>query len=76
MVIIAKILPLNLLFNDTSSSSNTRPGFNPNKSYSKNIHSVQCRVCKGMGHYANECANVLRRIRLVIDALINDEEID
>lgn len=43
-----------------SNSSNQRPGFNPNQSYSKNINSVKCRAYKGMGHYTNECANVLR----------------
>ncbi|XP_073019407.1 uncharacterized protein [Primulina eburnea] len=28
---------------------------------SKSYDSVQCRECKGFGHYANECANTLRK---------------
>lgn len=27
----------------------------------KNLDSVRCRACTGFGHYANECANTLKR---------------
>lgn len=64
------------LFNNPSpsSSNNFRPGFTPNQP--TNINIVKCRVCKGMGHYASECANVLRRMKLSFAALLDDEEIE
>lgn len=37
--------------------------------------SVQCRECSGYGHYANECANRLRKNR-GMNSSLSDEESD
>ncbi|XP_073304543.1 uncharacterized protein [Primulina huaijiensis] len=42
---------------------------------SKKYDSVQCRECKGFGHYANECANRLRKNK-GYNASLSDEESD
>ncbi|XP_073277717.1 uncharacterized protein [Primulina huaijiensis] len=42
---------------------------------SKRYDSVQCRECKGFGHYANECANRLRRNK-GYNVSLSDEESD
>ncbi|XP_075485262.1 uncharacterized protein LOC142524982 [Primulina tabacum] len=42
---------------------------------SKKCDSVQCRECKGFGHYANECANRLRKNK-GYNASLSDEESD
>ncbi|XP_075489616.1 uncharacterized protein LOC142528449 [Primulina tabacum] len=41
----------------------------------RNLDSVQCRECSGFGHYANECANRLRRNKGMAVTL-SDEESD
>ncbi|XP_073024323.1 uncharacterized protein [Primulina eburnea] len=41
----------------------------------KNLDSVQCRECSGYGHYANECANRLRRNK-GMTVTLSDEESD
>ncbi|XP_075524464.1 uncharacterized protein LOC142556847 [Primulina tabacum] len=41
----------------------------------RNLDSVQCRECSGFGHYANECANRLRRNKGMTITL-SDEESD
>ncbi|XP_073287691.1 uncharacterized protein [Primulina huaijiensis] len=41
----------------------------------RNLDSVQCRECSGFGHYANECANRLRRNKSMAVTL-SDEESD
>ncbi|XP_073290498.1 uncharacterized protein [Primulina huaijiensis] len=45
------------------------------KSDSKKYDSVQCRECKGFGHYANECANRLRK-KKGYNVSLSDEESD
>ncbi|XP_075499100.1 uncharacterized protein LOC142537473 [Primulina tabacum] len=42
---------------------------------SKRYDSVQCRECKGFGHYANECANRLRKNK-GYNVSLSDEESD
>ncbi|XP_073305162.1 uncharacterized protein [Primulina huaijiensis] len=42
---------------------------------SKKYDSVQCRECEGFGHYANECANRLRKNK-GYNASLSDEESD
>ncbi|XP_075473923.1 uncharacterized protein LOC142504976 [Primulina tabacum] len=42
---------------------------------SKRFDSVQCRECKGFGHYANECANRLRKNK-GYNVSLSDEESD
>ncbi|XP_073019406.1 uncharacterized protein [Primulina eburnea] len=42
---------------------------------SKMYDSVQCRECKGFGHYANECANRLRKNK-GYNVSLSDEESD
>ncbi|XP_073271383.1 uncharacterized protein [Primulina huaijiensis] len=42
---------------------------------SKKYDSVQCRECKGFGHYANECANRLRKNK-GYNVSLSDEESD
>ncbi|XP_073310937.1 uncharacterized protein [Primulina huaijiensis] len=42
---------------------------------SKKYDSVQCRECKGFGHYANECANRLRKNK-DYNVSLSDEESD
>ncbi|XP_073035371.1 uncharacterized protein [Primulina eburnea] len=41
----------------------------------KKLDSVQCRECSGFGHYANECANRLRRNKIMA-ATLSDEDTD
>ncbi|XP_073019283.1 uncharacterized protein [Primulina eburnea] len=41
----------------------------------RNLDSVQCRECSGYGHYANECANRLRRNK-GMTVTLSDEESD
>ncbi|XP_075499862.1 uncharacterized protein LOC142538427 [Primulina tabacum] len=41
----------------------------------RNLDSVQCRECSGFGHYANECANRLRRNK-GMTVTLSDEESD
>ncbi|XP_073061905.1 uncharacterized protein [Primulina eburnea] len=45
------------------------------QSNARNLDSVQCRECSGFGHYANECANRLRRNKGMAVTL-SDEESD
>ncbi|XP_075479000.1 uncharacterized protein LOC142519868 [Primulina tabacum] len=45
------------------------------QSNDRNLDSVQCRECSGFGHYANECANRLRRNKGMAVTL-SDEESD
>ncbi|XP_073064107.1 uncharacterized protein [Primulina eburnea] len=42
---------------------------------SRKFDSVQCRECQGFGHYANECANRLRKNK-GYNASLSDEETD
>ncbi|XP_073057425.1 uncharacterized protein [Primulina eburnea] len=42
---------------------------------SRKFDSVQCRECQGFGHYANECANRLRKNKWY-NASLSDEETD
>lgn len=39
----------------------------------RDLDSIQCRECSGFGHYANECANRLRR-KKGMNATLSDEE--
>ncbi|XP_073049011.1 uncharacterized protein [Primulina eburnea] len=41
----------------------------------RNLDSVQCRECSGYGHYANECANRLRKNK-GMTVTLSDEESD
>ncbi|XP_073138586.1 uncharacterized protein [Henckelia pumila] len=43
------------------------------KPTSKNIDTLQCHSCQGFGHYANECANTLRK---GMNTSLSDEEIE
>ncbi|XP_073025216.1 uncharacterized protein [Primulina eburnea] len=42
----------------------------------RNLDSVQCRECSGYGHYANECANRLRRNKGMTVTLSDEESGD
>ncbi|XP_073017755.1 uncharacterized protein [Primulina eburnea] len=45
------------------------------QSNAKKYDSVQCRECQGFGHYANECANILRKNK-GYNVSLSDEESD
>ncbi|XP_073064094.1 uncharacterized protein [Primulina eburnea] len=45
------------------------------QSTARNLDSVKCRECSGFGHYANECANRLRRNK-GMTVTLSDEESD
>ncbi|XP_073051200.1 uncharacterized protein [Primulina eburnea] len=47
----------------------------PGRPETKKLDSVQCRECSGFGHYANECANRLRRNK-IMTATLSDEDTD
>ncbi|XP_075483565.1 uncharacterized protein LOC142523718 [Primulina tabacum] len=45
------------------------------QSNARKYDSVQCRECQGFGHYANECANILRKNK-GYNVSLSDEESD
>ncbi|XP_073046261.1 uncharacterized protein [Primulina eburnea] len=47
----------------------------PGRPETKKLDSVQCRECSGFGHYANECANRLRRNK-IMTATLSDKDTD
>ncbi|CAA0833422.1 Unknown protein [Striga hermonthica] len=42
----------------------------------KSLETIQCHACKGYGHYANECANTLRKRGLSFNITLSDDEED
>jgi hypothetical protein len=48
-----------------------KPVFSENK---KSVESVQCRACQGFGHFANECANTLKKRGISYSATLSDSE--
>ncbi|XP_073019134.1 uncharacterized protein [Primulina eburnea] len=62
--------------NKTSASTQGNSRFRTNSSgrpEATKLDSVQCRECSGFGHYANECANRLRRNKNMAVSLIDDD---
>ena len=50
------------------------PDKKPQSFVNKDISKVQCRACKGFGHYANECANTLKKRGMSLTATLSDSE--
>ncbi|XP_075521583.1 uncharacterized protein LOC142554792 [Primulina tabacum] len=60
----------------TSTQGNFRSrNYSPARTETKKLDSVQCRECSGFGHYANECANRLRKNKNMA-ATLSDEDPD
>lgn len=57
--------------------SNPKPDMNGKgkpRNEPNNIDSIRCRVCTGFGHYAYECANVIKRLGVSLHVALSDDD--